>query len=259
MNTNTNISFDKSNWSHLLHEAITKPGMLLEAYRAFWNYSIGNQILAIWQCRMRGIEVGAMATFQGWKEKGRNVKKGEKAVTLCMPITVKDKSSDDDSYFTAFVYKPRWFVYSQTEGAELTTEPLPQWSKEKALSSLNISQIPFEMTNGNVQGYAAQRMFALNPLAQLPYKTIFHECAHILLGHTGEGDFTDAENTPCNLREVEAETVALICCSTLNLDGADYCRGYIQNWLNPSQEIPEKSAQKIFRVADEILKAGYVA
>ena len=84
--------------------------------------------------------------------------------------------------------------------------------------------------------------------------------AHVLL-HTSEGDFTDTEQTPRNLREVEAESVALLCCEALNLEGADYCRGYIQNWLYQgigydADAIPEKSAQKIFRAADQILRAG---
>jgi hypothetical protein len=62
----------------------------------------------------------------------------------------------------------------------------------------------------------------------------------------------DTETTPRNLREVEAETVALLCCESLGLEGADYCRGYIQNWLYQgvgfdAGAIPEKSAQKIFR------------
>ena len=76
-----------------------------------------------------------------------------------------------------------------------------------------------------------------------------------------EADFTDTERTPKNLREVEAESVALLCCEALNLEGAEYCRGYIQNWLCPAigyngDAIPEKSAQKIFRAADQILRAG---
>ena len=84
--------------------------------------------------------------------------------------------------------------------------------------------------------------------------------AHVLL-HTSEGDFTDTEQTPRNLREVEAESVALLCCEALNLEGANYCRGYIQNCLyqgvrHDADAIPEKSAQKIFRAADQILRAG---
>lgn len=261
VNTNTSISFDKSNWSRLLHEAITKPGMILEAYRAFWNYSIGNQILAMAQCHFRGIQAGPLATFNSWKEKGRSVKRGEKALMLCMPITVKDKSdeADDDADYMRFIYRNRWFVYAQTEGEEVEVEPLPQWSKEKALETLNIKQVEFDMMNGNAQGYAFKRSFALNPIAKFPYTTIFHELGHIVLGHTSESDFVDGDDTPKNLREVEAEAVSLLCCSTLNLNGAEYSRGYIQHWINPNNEIPEKSAQKIFRAADGILKAGYIS
>jgi len=69
-------------------------------------------------------------------------------------------------------------------------------------------------------------------VAQLPHKTLFHEAAHIILGHTAEATFTDTERMPKNLREVEAEAVAMLCCEALNLEGADFCRGYIQNWLN---------------------------
>jgi len=39
------------------------------------------------------------------------------------------------------------------------------------------------------------------------------------------------------------------------MPGAEYCRGYIQNWL-AGAEILERSAQRIFSAADKILKAG---
>jgi hypothetical protein len=34
--------------------------------------------------------------------------------------------------------------------------------------------------------------------------------------------------------------------------GAEYCRGYIQYWTGTGNPIPERSAQRIFRVADQI-------
>ncbi len=40
-----------------------KPGMIMEAYSAFHNYSIGNQILALVQCQMRGLQPGRINTF----------------------------------------------------------------------------------------------------------------------------------------------------------------------------------------------------
>ena len=86
-------------------------------------------------------------------------------------------------------------------------------------------------------------------------QTTFHELAHVVLGHSGEGEYRDNRNTPRNLKEVEAESVALICCESLGLPGAEYARGYIQSWIE-GDVIPEKSAQKIFHAADQILKAG---
>jgi hypothetical protein len=77
----------------------------------------------------------------------------------------------------------------------------------------------------------------------------------VVLGHTQESSISDSERTPKNLREVEAESVAMLLCESLGLTGADFCRGYIQNWLD-GEPIPEKSAQKIFGAADRILKAG---
>lgn len=242
-----------NNWSNLLTEAVTKPGLLSTAYNAFHNYSVGNQVLAIVQCGQRGITPGALSTFPGWKEKGRHVKKGEKALMLCMPISRKAK--DGDEGYTSFIYRNRWFVISQTEGQDVEATPPPTWNKELALSTLGIEQIPFDLVSGNVMGYARKRQIAVSPLAFAPFKTIFHELGHVMLGHTEEGDFSDEAETPRNLREVEAESVALICCESLGVDGAAHCRGYIQNWLG-SEAIPEKSAQKIFRAADRILKAG---
>jgi hypothetical protein len=260
---------DVPKWSALLVEAVNKPGLIMEAYSAFHNYSIGNQILALVQCQLRGLEPGPINTFPGWQALGRTVKRGERALILCMPITRKARNEEasesegenGERTFTSFTHKARWFAISQTIGDEFTAPRLPGWEAERALAALDIERIAFTDTDGNCQGYARKRQIAINPVAQLPHKTLFHETAHVILGHTSEADFTDTERTPKNLREVEAEAVALLCCAALNLEGADYCRGYIQNWLCPAigyngDAIPEKSAQKIFRAADQILRAG---
>ena len=259
---------DIPEWSALLVEAVNKPGMIMKAYSVFWQYSVGNQILALTQCQLRGIQPGPINTFPKWQTLGRIVKRGEKALTLCMPVTRKRRNEESDASsepkeeqtFTTFVRKARWFVVSQTLGYELGPITIPEWDAERALKTLCIERITFDKTDGNCQGFARGKQIAINPVAQLPHKTLFHEMAHVLM-HTSEGDFTDTEQTPRNLREVEAESVALICCEALGLEGADYARGYIQNWLyqgigHNSDSIPEKSAQKIFRAADQILRAG---
>jgi len=196
-----------------------------------------------------------------WKELGRYVRKGEKALVLCMPITrqrtEKDPATGEEIVHTwqSFVYKPNWFVISQTEGQEVQPEPIPTWNKERALAALGIEQVEFQALDGNVQGYARGRQIAINPVAQAPIKTLMHEAAHVVLEHTSEA-VHDSEALPRSLREAEAESVALLCLESLGMDGAEYCRGYIQNWL-AGAEIPERSAQRIFACADKLLKAGY--
>jgi hypothetical protein len=90
-------------------------------------YSTGNQILALVQCQMRGLQPGPINTFPKWKDLGRFVKRGERALTLCMPIRCKrrEEDSDEEHTFTSFVYKARWFVLSQTDGQELEPITLP--------------------------------------------------------------------------------------------------------------------------------------
>ena len=253
------------NFSELLIDAIKRPGSVMQAYSAFYNYSVGNQLLALFQCMFRGLEPGPIKTFPGWKDCGRNVKRGEKALMLCMPITFKRGSDggtesngeldSDECFTTGFMYRSRWFVISQTEGPEIELPAIPSWNAAQALRNLDITQAPFTSLDGNCQGHARNREIAINPVAQLPQKTFFHESAHILLGHCAEADFQDGEKTPKNLREVEAEAVALLCCEALGLEGPEFCRGYIQGWAN-DEPIPEPSAKKIIGAADKILRAG---
>jgi hypothetical protein len=248
---------DQTKWSELLAQAVTEPGLILKAYSAFHGYSLGNRIAAMFQCHQRGIEPGPINTYPGWLALGRQVKKGEKAMLLCMPLTRKQENDagERETVISNFVWKPRWFTLAQTEGAPVEPIQSPAWSKELALVALNITEAAFTDLDGNVQGYARKREVAISPLAAMPHKTLFHELAHVELAHTAEQDFNDSEHTPRNLREVEAESVAMLLCESLELPGAEFSRGYIQSWLK-GDVIPEKSAQKIFGGADRILRAG---
>src|SRR5438093_3369972 len=101
----------------LLDECVKKPGTLMKAYSLFWNYSLGNQILALIQANQRGIPLGPIASFNRWKELRRFVKEGEKAIELCMPVTCKrtvsekredGSESETEITFKRFVYKRNW-------------------------------------------------------------------------------------------------------------------------------------------------------
>jgi antirestriction protein ArdC len=246
-------------FSQLLKDAVNQPGVLSGAYSTFRTYSIGNQMWAWSQCMARDIPLSPIATFKRWKELGRNVQKGQKAISLVMPVTINKKDEQGErtgDVFQMFTVRNNWFALSQTEGDDYQHEvSTPEWDKARALEALGITETTFSMMNGNVQGYAQLDSIAINPVAQYPHKTRFHEIAHVVLGHTKEGLVTDSELTPRDIREVEAEGVAYILCSLLDLPGLNESRGYIQNWLADG-EISDKSAQRIFSAANKILEAG---
>jgi hypothetical protein len=52
------------------------------------------------------------------------------------------------------------------------------------------------------------------------------------------------------------QSVTLICCEALSLEGFEFCRGYIEHWLKTAKEIPNHNAARIFAAAASILKAG---
>jgi antirestriction protein ArdC len=251
---------EHATFAALLQAAIEEPGKIHEAFHAFHSYSVGNQILAFIQCQQRGIQPGPLASFKRWKERGRHVRKGEKAIELVMPVTIKrtiehKEDEPEQIRFTRFVHRRNWFVLAQTDGAEYAPEPLPTWDPTQALQTLGIEQIPFDHLDGNTWGFARGKQVAVSPLSPTPDRTLLHELAHVVLGHTSIGIEQDGPRTPRTLREVEAEGVALICAAALGVDGAEYSRGYLQHWLRGG-EIPERSAQRIFKAADAILRAG---
>jgi antirestriction protein ArdC len=252
-----------ASFAELLASAVTEPGTISAAYRQFHNYSIGNQLLAWSQCLARAIQPGPMATYAKWRELGRHVRNGEKAIVLCQPVTLKriienDDGGDNSEIFTRFVYRPHWFVLAQTDGEDLQAAPIPTWDRAKALQILNVTEIPFDVPDGNVLGFARGRTIAVSPLNPLPHKITFHELTHVLLGHMAEGGHADGDLTPRNLRECQAEAVALLCCAALSLPGVESSRGYIQAWWGVGNPIPERSAQRILKAADAILKAGTI-
>jgi hypothetical protein len=99
-----------------------------------------------------------MATFQKWKELGRYVRKGEKALTLCQPITIKvpidggGDVRDDADVIVRFTYRPKWFVQAQTDGAELPPMPTPTWDTARALVALAVMEIPLRSNNPLIVG-----------------------------------------------------------------------------------------------------------
>lgn len=255
------------NYRDLLDEAISEPGMISQAYSTFHGYSLGNQFGVMVQCQIRGIEPGPIAGYKKWQELDRQVQGGEQALGIWIPrpYSYTEEVENQDGEIEeierqgmTFLWKRCVFVLSQTEGEEYELPATPDWNREQALDNLEIQEISFDLMNGNAQGYAMSDKIAINPVAENPLKTSLHEIAHVIMGHTGEGELSDNKTLARNLKEIEAEATAMIVMAALDQDGIEYSRGYIQGWLGDGNEIPEESAQRIFSTANKILDAGKV-
>jgi hypothetical protein len=224
---------DAVKWQELLEQAVTEPGKMSDCYKRFWNYSVGNQMMVMFQCHARGIELGPVSSYGGWVKLGRQVKKGEKALAMFMPIMGKKKvEGKEEEKFMFFV----------------------GWDKESALKELDIKLDSFTDINGNCQGYARpkKRELAINPLADHYSSTLYHEMAHVLL-HDADV-LIDGGKMPKTLVEAEAECTAMLVSASFGEDVSE-SRAYIQDWWGKNP-IPPDSCKRIMGAATRIIRSG---
>jgi len=256
----------------VLKMALTVPGRISQAYNRFYKYSFLNMVLVLMQTG----RLEPIATFKKWKSLGRTVNSGpgsalfvnhprfapRKDPNTGKPIMVNGKV---DMKFIGAYPKASVFQLFQTEGPDLEMADLPEWDKTQAMTVLDITETKFTHHDGNCQGYSVDRKFALNPAnCESPFKTMIHEWAHIMLGHTAGGY---AEH-PRSIAEFQAEAVALLVCHELDVEAFDASksRGYIQHWLTGKTAdyldaegqllVTDSVVRNIFSVTDRILVAG---
>lgn len=246
------------NYDSMLRDILEKPATISQCYSTFHNFSINNQFLAFWQLKSNDKEISPIASYGTWQKLGRYINKGEKALWLWQPFMVKEKDPITNEVIDEkliFKFKKGWFALSQTNGKELknlNNFKLNGFNFKKCLDTFKIKYKEFDKLNGNLQGYANTKdnILAINPLAEDYEMTTWHEIAHIVLKHNKATYGKD-------LKELEAESVAYIIGSILNLDEdkLSRSRGYVQSWFKDNK-IPEKHAKNIMSTAQKILKAG---
>lgn len=241
---------------------LTAEGSVGQTYSRFHDYSPRNLAFLM----MQGCPQEPVATFNKWKELGRQVQKGEKAYSILRPIQVKIEGErvagikvEDDQVFRRFKVVRALFAYSQTAGEELPPVEPRGWSVDRALGALGINLVKYVGYDGNRGGYAVGRDIAINPLSPYPLRTTLHECAHVEHGHTTPEGLAEYQ-THRGSMEFSAEASAFL---TLNeLDELDeetarVSRGYCQAW---SRDEPptEATYKRILNVSTALLRAGRV-
>lgn len=248
----------------------------LKFMNTFHQYSACNSLL-IW------FQGGTLvAGFNAWKEKGRSVKKGEKAIKIYAPVMAKgwftaldadgNPKVDEDGheikvqkqYIKGF-RRVSVFDVSQTEGKKL-----PELSEPKMLtgdmnedefnglfdmiSKATTAKVGFEdLQEGNGYFAPSENRIAVNRgmSKEQTIKTLIHEVTHSLL-HTKE----EMKKNPKSReqKEIEAESVAYIVCSYLGIDSAEYSFEYVCGWSMGDTKIVAKSMDTIKKTADKIIE-----
>lgn len=229
-------------------------------------------------------EATHVASFKKWKDDfDRSVNKGEKALRVLAPMTVKVKDpktkevllDDNGNERTRTYFKMvPVFDVSQTTGKEL---PKPVYDLEgtyedygnlyksaKAVSEANGVPIQFKENLGGAQGLYSRQDNAITILKgmseQQTLKTIFHEMAHSELHNVEKLLETPLKRST---RELQAESVAFVVASHYGLDTSDYTFGYLASWsqdkvglsdLEGQIKIVQKEADSLISRIDETLE-----
>lgn len=238
----------------------------LRVQRRFHQYSFGNTLLILIQ-RPGATRVAGYGT---WKSLGRQVRKGERGITILAPIVRRLRVEDDDAIEHVVAGRPTAFRIAkvfdivQTDG-EALPEVVSRLVGDDANSrfaglmkvaatlgySLEICELPGER-NGDCT-FDLKRIRVregLEPAQSV--KTLAHELAHAILH--GESDCTGLARATA---ELEAESVAFVVCHDLGLDSSAYSFGYVATWAGGGDEANKAisaSAQRINRTAHSILQ-----
>jgi antirestriction protein ArdC len=214
----------------------------LDFARSFHTYSLNNLLLILAQ----NPEATMVAGFRQWQTKGRQVRRGEKAIKIFGHSQTKARDETDDkdierrrSYFPVLSV----FDIAQTDQIE-GADPLPE-NPTRLLQAADDGGIISSLTdhlesegwttshealwgaNGYTDPETRTVVLARGLAPAQEAKTLIHEAAHIELRHV---DDLDEYRQHRGRMEVEAESVAYIVAGLRGLDTGAYSIGYIAGW-----------------------------
>ena len=226
----------------------------------FHSYSPRNIQLIV----MQNPDASHVASFKKWKDDfERSVNKGEKALRIFAPITLKRKDpktkeplldeNGNEQTYTSFKLVPVFDV-SQTNGKELA-KPIYElegtyqdygnlYKSAKEVSEANGVPLSFSNDTGTANGYYSPKenhiVIKQGMSEQQTLKTIFHEMAHSDLHNLEK---LQEEPLKRSTAELQAESVAFVVASHYGLDTSDYSFGYLATWSQDPEGLSDLEAQ----------------
>lgn len=227
----------------------------LDTMSKFHNYSLNN----IHLLKMQNPNVSRVASFNKWKtDFDRTVKKGSKALKICVPYQVKtsipvnqkelsfspSENETEEKAVTVTRFKlGNVFDVSQTEGKELPKaiheltgdvkdyEDLYRAAKAVSMDnqvSISFEEIKRESTNGYYSPDENRIVISKGLKGQEQIlKTIFHEMAHADLHRGSNAQYGDDQYRK---QELQAESVAYVVANHFGFDTSSYSFGYLAIW-----------------------------
>lgn len=247
----------------------------LEFVKSFHHYSLTNVLLILAQHR----EASLVAGFRQWQTKGRQVRKGQRAIKIRGYSTKKVTETDEDTGEEVQRTLTRFpvlsvFDISQTDpidGADAPAEPVQRLTGEAPAGLYDAMaehlsghgwDVAREPIAGETNGYTTtdgtRRIVIDDQLAPAQAaKTLLHEAAHATLhvdATTGEGD-TATYVAHRGLFECEAESVAYVLAAMAGLDTSAYSVGYVATWTRGDLDTVRGTAENVLRAVQTLAPA----
>lgn len=253
----------------------------LKTMSKFHNYSFNNTLLIA----MQRPDATLVTGYRNWQSMGRQVKKGEKGITIIAPEPIKRKKEqavlDQDQKPVigpdgkpkteeVEVTLPCFKAITVFDIEQTTGEPIRTLAPEiltaavedfdlflQAIREISPVPIRFDAIEGSANGYyhnLDKEIVIKKDMSQSQtLKTAIHETAHARL-HDKEIMESQGIEKDRLTKEVEAESVAYCVCSVFELDTSEYSFPYIAGWSSGKELRELKASMDVIRkTAGEII------
>lgn len=250
----------------------------LEFAQSFHRYSLGNLLLILSQCPT----ATRVAGFRQWQAKGRQVRKGERAIRIFgyaqKKITAEQASDENEDQAETtedgqkiITYYPVLSVFDigQTDPIDLDADDPSTLAQRltgddpigivEAVTDYLTEQgwtVAHEQISGSANGYTdaeARRLVLDAELAPAQAaKTSLHEAAHVIL-HAEEDRSEYVEHR--GIKETEAESVAYVVAGLLGVDTSRYSIGYVAGWSEGDADTIKATAGRVLHAAHVLANA----
>ena len=251
-----------------------KYALYLQTMSKFHRYSFNNTLLIA----MQRPDATLVTGYRNWQSMGRQVKKGEKGITILAPAPIKRKREQeildqnrnplldaDGKPRTEEVevviprFKPTTvFDISQTDGEPIETlapEELTEAVADydlfmEAITAVSPVPIRFDEIAGEAKGYYhsgdKEIVIQKGMSESQTIKTAIHETGHARLHDKDIMEKQGIEKDRLT-KEVEAESVAYCVCSAFGVDTSEYSFPYIAGWSSNRDMKELKASMDIIR------------